>query len=54
MSRLQVFIGKAEYLETAGITDDPKVQLVPLAVGGFHLHEASQPGLPLDSSIGAR
>ena len=48
---LQEVIRKAENLKTAGITDDPKIQLVPFPVRGTSLHEARQTRLLFDSSI---
>ena len=51
---LQEVVGKAENLKTAGITDDPKIQLVPFPVGGTDLHKARQTRLLFDGSIDAR
>ena len=51
---LQEVIGKAENLKTAGITDDPKIQLVPFPVGGTSLYEARQTRLLFDGSIDSR
>jgi hypothetical protein len=45
--RLQVPVGKAQNLKTAGITDDPEIQLVPF-------DKARQTSLLFDGSIDAR
>ena len=50
---LQELVAKAENLKTAGITDDPKIQL-PFAVGGWDPDEARQPSLLFDGAIDAR
>ena len=51
---LQEIVGKAENLKTAGIADDPKIQLVPFPVGGFNFDKARQTRLLFDGSIDAR
>ena len=51
--RLHETVGKAEYLKTSGITDDPKVQLAPVSVGGRNLDKARQTSLLFDGSIDA-
>src|SRR5690349_11863605 len=38
--RAQEVVGKAQYLKAVAITDDPKIQLTPFAVGGRDLHKA--------------
>ena len=50
----QEIVGKAENLKTAGIADDPKIQLVPFPVGGRNLNKARQTRLLFDGSIGGR
>ena len=52
--RLQELVGKAENLKTAGITDDPKIQLMPFPVGGTNLYKARQTSLLFDGSIDGR
>src|SRR4029077_6156265 len=52
--RLQVPVGKAQNLKTAGITDDPEIQLVPFPVSGRNFHKARQPSLLFDGSIDFR
>ena len=51
---LQEVVGKAENLKTAGIADDPKIQLVPSPVGGRNLDKARQTSLLFDGSIDGR
>ena len=51
---VQEVVGKAENLKTAGITDDPKIQLVPFPVGGTNLDKARQTRLLFDGSIDGR
>ena len=43
--RLQEVVGKAEYLKTIPIADDPQIELMPFPVGGLDLDEARQAGL---------
>ena len=45
---------KAEDLKTVAITDDPKVQLAPVPVGGGNLVKVHQTGLLFDGSIDTR
>src|SRR5262249_16099033 len=45
---LENAVCKAEDLKTAGITDDPKVHLAPVPVGGRNLDEARQTSLLFD------
>jgi len=52
--RPQEVVGKAENLKTAGIADDPKIQLVASPMGGTSLDEARQTRLLFDGSIDAR
>ena len=66
--RPQEMVGEAENLKTVAITDDPKIQLVPVPVVvvpfpivvvpspvvGTNLDEASQTGLLFDGPIDAR
>ena len=52
--RLQVPVGKAQNLKTAGITDDPEIQLVPFPVSGRNFDKARQASLLFDGSIDAR
>ena len=52
--RLQIPVGKAQNLETAGITDDPEIQLGPYPVSGRNFDKARQTGLLFDGSIDAR
>src|SRR5689334_13832637 len=52
--RGQELVGKAQYLKTVAVTDDPEIQLVPFAVGGRDLHKAGQASLLFDGSIGGR
>jgi len=52
--RLQVRVGKAQNLKTAGITDDPEIQLVPFPVSGRNFDKARQTRLLFDGSIDAR
>ena len=54
MLRLQVPVGKAQNLKTAGITDDPEIQLVPFPVSGRNFDKARQTSLLFDGSIDAR
>ena len=51
--RLQVPVGKAQNLKTAGITDDPEIQLVPFPVGGRNFDKPRQTSLFFDGSINA-
>jgi len=43
MLRLQVPVGKAQNLKTAGITDDPEIQLLPFPVSGRNLTKRAKP-----------
>jgi hypothetical protein len=52
--RLQEIVSKAENLKTVGITDDPKIQLVPLPVGGRNLDKARETSLLFDGPIDGR
>src|SRR6266704_5820256 len=52
--RLQVRVGKPQNLKTAGITDDPEIQLAPFPVSGRNFDKARQTRLLLDGSIDAR
>ena len=52
--RLQVIVRKAKNLKTAGVTNDPKIQLVPFSVGGRDFHKARQTRLLFDGSIDSR
>ena len=52
--RLQVPVGKAQNLKTAGITDDPEIQLVPFPISGRNFDKARQTSLLFDGSIDAR
>ena len=52
--RLQVPVGKTQNLKTAGITDDPEIQLVPFPVSGRNFDKARQTSLLFDGSIDAR
>ena len=52
--RLQERVGEAQHLETARITDDPEIQLVPFPVSGRNFDEARQTSLLFDGSIDAR
>src|SRR6202795_3988816 len=52
--RLQVPVGKAQNLKTAGITDDPEIQLVPFPVSGRNFDKARQTSLLFDGSIAPR
>src|SRR5262245_26468210 len=52
--RLHETVGKAEDLKTVAITDDPKVQLAPVFVGGRNLDKACQTSLLFDGSIDTR
>src|SRR5712675_1401498 len=52
--RLQVPVGKAQNLKTAGITDDPEIELVPFPVGGRNFDKARQTSLFFDGSVDAR
>jgi hypothetical protein len=52
--RLQVPGGKAQDLKTAGITDDPEIQLVPFPISGRNFDKARQTSLLFDGSIDAR
>jgi len=54
MLRLQVPVGKAQNLKTAGITDDPEIQLLPFPVSGRNFDKARQTRLLFDGSIDAR
>jgi len=54
MLRLQEVVGKAQNLKTAGIADDPELQVVPCPVGGRNFDEARQARLLFDGSIDAR
>ena len=54
MPPLQEVIGKAENLKTVAIADDPKIQLVPFAVGGTSPDKARHTRLLFDGSIDAR
>src|SRR4051812_42351087 len=47
-------IRKAENLKTIAITDDPKLQLAPLAVGGRNLVEVRQTRLLIHGAIDGR
>src|SRR5258706_9718522 len=49
--RLQVPVGKAQDLKTAGITDDPEIQLLSFPVSGRNFDKARQSGLLFDGSI---
>ena len=51
---LQEIVGEPKNLKTAGITDDPEIQLVPFAVGAFDFDEARQSRLLFDGPIDAR
>src|SRR6185295_17525689 len=53
-ARLQELVGKAQNLKTVAIAYEPKIQLVPFAVGGASLDEAGQTRLLFDGSIDAR
>ena len=48
------YVGKTQNLKTAGITDDPEIQLLPFAVSGRNFDKARQTGLLFDGSIDAR
>src|SRR5881296_904829 len=52
--RLQVRVGKPQNLKTAGITDDPEIQLAPFPVSGRNFDKARQTGLLFDGSVDAR
>ena len=52
--RLQVPVGKAQNLKTAGITDDPEIKLLPFPVSGRNFDKARQTSLLFDGSIDAR
>jgi hypothetical protein len=52
--RLQVPVGKAQNLKTAGVTDDPEIQLVPFPVSSRNFDKARQTSLLFDGSIDAR
>src|SRR5215475_9725232 len=52
--RLRVPVGKAQNLKTAGITDDPEIQLVPFPVSRRNFDKARQTSLFFDGSIDAR
>src|SRR5260370_3537322 len=49
--RLQIRVGKAQNLKTAGITDDPEIQLGPFPVSGSGFDKARQTRLLFDGSI---
>ena len=51
---LQIPVGKAQNLKTAGIADDPEIQLVPFPVSGRNFDKARQTSLLFDRSIDAR
>jgi hypothetical protein len=51
--RLQVPVGKAQNLKTAGIADDPEIQ-VPFPISGRNFDKARQTSLFFDGSIDAR
>jgi hypothetical protein len=50
----QELVGKAENLKTVAIADEPKIQLVPFAVGGTGPDKARHTRLLFDGSIDAR
>src|SRR5262245_12302815 len=52
--RLQVRVGKPQNLKTAGITDDPEIQLAPFPVSSRNFDKAHQTGLLFDGSVDAR
>ena len=51
--RLQVRVGKAQNLKTAGITGDPEIQLLPFPVRAKNFDKARQTRLLFDGSIDA-
>ena len=52
--RLRIPVGKAQNLKTAGIADDPKIQLAPFPVSARNFDKARQTSLLFDGSIDAR
>ena len=52
--RLQVPVGKAQDLKTAGITDDPEIQFAPFPISGRSFDKPLQARLLFDGSIDAR